>query len=484
MQSSYDSSVAIDLQGKSLADDPSDFFNYSYTQMHSLSREELEQLQLSALRYRFESLYETIPMVKKLADKQGLTELDTLEDVIPLLFEHTMYKSYPGSLLENHRFDQLTKWLDKLIVEDLSQLDVGNCQGINDWAELLDRETSLNIMHSSGTTGVMSFLPTSKEESRVFSKAWPVCLFQKFGDHCSGMARLPENVEVVSPFYRYGAIGFVRGLQIAIDGLVDGDNSRVHTLYGERLDSDVMYLSGRIQAAKERGNLDSLKVNPTLLQRHQEFEKQQSRLKQDTEDFFEHIINDLNGKRVFMMATWNMIYELAKSGLERGIRNLFAPDSVIYSSGGAKGLDRPENWEQVVCQFAGIKSLTNAYGMTEICGFHIMCEHDHFHIAPWVIPFILDPETSKPLAREGVVTGRAAFYDLIARGHWGGFISGDEVTIHWQGDCPCGAASAYFESAITRLSEKRGGDDKITCAATPGAHRDAMEFLTRVSDSK
>ncbi len=31
---------------------------------------------------------------------------------------------------------------------------------------------------------------------------------------------------------------------------------------------------------------------------------------------------------------------------------------------------------------------------------------------------------------------------------------------------------------ITRLSEKRGGDDKITCAASPQAHAEAMQFLT------
>ena len=34
-----------------------------------------------------------------------------------------------------------------------------------------------------------------------------------------------------------------------------------------------------------------------------------------------------------------------------------------------------------------------------------------------------------------------------------------------------------FGSHVARLSDKRGGDDKITCAATPQAHAEAMEFL-------
>jgi hypothetical protein len=30
---------------------------------------------------------------------------------------------------------------------------------------------------------------------------------------------------------------------------------------------------------------------------------------------------------------------------------------------------------------------------------------------------------------------------------------------------------------IERLSEKRGGDDKINCAAAPQAHAEAMNYL-------
>jgi hypothetical protein len=108
-----------------------------------------------------------------------------------------------------------------------------------------------------------------------------------------------------------------------------------------------------------------------------------------------------------------------------------------------------------------------------------MCPYGHYHLAPWVITYLLEPDTSRVLPRTGVVTGRAAVYDLLANSHWGGFITGDEFTVHWDGDCPCGAKSAYVEDNITRYSEKKGGDDKITCAATEEAHQEAMDFLTR-----
>jgi hypothetical protein len=109
-----------------------------------------------------------------------------------------------------------------------------------------------------------------------------------------------------------------------------------------------------------------------------------------------------------------------------------------------------------------------------------MCSQGHFHIMPMCIPFILDPETSEPLARTGTVTGRWAHYDLMADGYWGGFISGDEVTMHWDGDCPCGRTTPFIEAGIERYSEKTHGDDKITCAAQAGAYQEAMDFLLTV----
>ena len=36
----------------------------------------------------------------------------------------------------------------------------------------------------------------------------------------------------------------------------------------------------------------------------------------------------------------------------------------------------------------------------------------------------------------------------------------------------------FIEGNIERYSEKRGGDDKISCAATESAHTEAMDFLT------
>ena len=94
------------------------------------------------------------------------------------------------------------------------------------------------------------------------------------------------------------------------------------------------------------------------------------------------------------------------------------------------------------------------------------------------IPFLLDPDTSKPLPREGVVTGRAAFYDILNRSHWGGVISGDEITIDWSTPCPCGLASVPIAHDIMRYSEKKGvEDDRISCSATQEVQHEALAFM-------
>jgi hypothetical protein len=95
-----------------------------------------------------------------------------------------------------------------------------------------------------------------------------------------------------------------------------------------------------------------------------------------------------------------------------------------------------------------------------------------------VIPFLLDPDSSEPLPRHGKQTGRAAFYDFLNQSHWGGIISGDEITIDWDTACPCGLASVPIEHDIIRYSEKESvEDDRISCNATQEVHQEAVDFM-------
>ena len=67
---------------------------------------------------------------------------------------------------------------------------------------------------------------------------------------------------------------------------------------------------------------------------------------------------------------------------------------------------------------------------------------------------------------------------MLAQTYWGGFISGDEVTMHWEEDCDCGWKQPYVGPAISRYADKLGGDDKITCAGTAKAYDDFLSFVS------
>lgn len=461
---------------QNFVDDTVGYFNTSYTQMHSVPRDTLAELQLAGIQLRFEQLRDRVGVLKRLADKQKIGEINDLEDVIPLLFEHSMYKSYPSALLINNRFDQVTNWLSKLTTHDLSAIDVSNCNGIDEWIDRMDRFSPLTVCHSSGTSGSFSFLPWSKHEFHAMN-AYHLLMFQQFGD--PRPTEIAPKTHVIYPSYRSGGGIHARGADGFLEGIAHGDESYLHCAFPERMNSDVMYLAGRLRAAKAKGELDRPEIPPALMSRLREFEGKRAAMSETLDRFLTDTTERLAGKRVWMAGAFPYIYPIAERGLAKGRRNVFASDSVVTIGGGAKGLVLPDRWEEKLAEFAGVRRINVVYAMSEALQPHRRCEHGHYHMVPSIIPFILDPDTSKPLPRTGTVTGRMAFYDLHANSRWGGFITGDEVTMHWDDMCPCGQTSRYIDGKIERFSEKQGGDDKITCAGTAEAHSDAMEFLGR-----
>jgi hypothetical protein len=51
----------------------------------------------------------------------------------------------------------------------------------------------------------------------------------------------------------------------------------------------------------------------------------------------------------------------------------------------------------------------------------------------------------------------------------------------WDVQCPCGQKTPYLDDKIQRFSEKTNdaGEEKITCAATSSAYKEALDFLNQ-----
>lgn len=463
--------MTSDIEIETFLRNPVDYFGRSPLRMHTVDRSELESLQLAGLRHRFASLRERIPVLTMMAGEQGVGDLIGLDDVVPLLFRHTMYKSYPSSLLLKGRFDLLTRWLDRLTAVDLSGVDVSAVDSIDGWLGVLDEATSLRVVHTSGTTGTMSFLPHTVRDFDV--------LFQGLRhDVLGGPDGTPaadgDYCDVVWPTFRSGRSGMVRCTDFLIQHLA-GSAERFHSASDGHISADVVYFSSRITAAQSRG--EALDLGPSLQRRAAEFDAIRRDLAESLPRFFERCIDHLVGKRVYSIGLWSVYHEIAAAGLGRGLENCFAPTSSIWPGGGQKGAALPEGWEDTVCRFFGVPELQHMYAMSEVMAFHRLCAAERYHIQPWVILHVLDPDTGQVQPRTGTRTGRAAFFDLLPDTYWGGFMSGDEITVDWD-QCRCGRTTPGVWRTISRFSETRDGDDKVTCVASEDAHRNALDMLT------
>ena len=452
--------------------DPVEFFGGSRVVMHAVPADELRALQLAGLKLRFAELRERIPVLQTMASELGIERIAELDDVVPLLFPHTLYKSYPLALLEKRRFDALTRWLDRLTALDLSDVRIEGCQSIDSWLDALDEQTELRVSHSSGTTGKLSLLPRTAADFDRLTRTTKCGLFDSTGPDDDGFC------DVIWPTFRHGRQAVLRAADFHVKYYA-GSEDRLHALHPGTMSADVMALAGRLRAAASRGELEELEASLGLRERRAEVVALQEAMAKDMPRFLDKIIEDLRSRRIYLAATWNLLNDFAQAGLARGLNGVFAPDSVIVTGGGAKHQVVPEGWEEDVARFTGVPRLQHIYGMSEVLGIHRMCEHERFHIEPWVALFVLDPDDGAPLPREGVQTGRAAFYDLMPESSWGGFVSGDEVTVDWS-RCACGRTTPHLARSIERYGDKQGGDDKITCAAAADAHESALEFLNGV----
>lgn len=450
--------------------------------LFSHSPETVAAFRLQVLQTRFNDLKDKVKALTKLASLQGVSAIDSLDDAAPILFQHTVYKSYPMPFLENGRFDMLTKWFSQLTSHDLSHIDARDCKLVEEWLELLEKNTPLKPIHTTGTSGKLSFLPRAARDFKLQIR-FTLNRWQGVGSE-RDVTLDPDNEQyqlpIIQPGYRYGYYMAQRLMaeQVALVGCED----KIESLYGdEALSPDVLSLAGRVATAEAKGELDKLHIEPALLQRFKQNQEKANNKATLDADFFDRVLTRFQGQRVMIGNTVPQLFAWAKTGKARGLKGIFAPDSLIGSGGGAKGTVLPDDWKQQIEEVVGAP-VSLAYGMSELCCMCSMCSHGHYHIPPYLIAYVLDEQTGEPLARSGTQTGRAAFFDLIPDSYWGGFVTGDEITVNWEGNCGCGRQGEYIHSEIRRFSDKNGSDDKISCSGAPDAQEKAMEYLARQAE--
>ncbi|MBU9312540.1 hypothetical protein LGN04_25825 [Burkholderia multivorans] len=465
-----------------LLDEPAALVGACYDEAFRLTPQQILDIQLSGARRRFADLRARIPVLDRLGSEQGIDDIQRLDDVAPLLFAHTVYKSYPMSYLERGQFDRLTRWLNGLTAEDISHVDASGIKLIDDWIDLLDAQTNLRVFHTSGTTGKLSFLPRTDREWRQ-NIALSANRIRDWRGPGSGPDLLAEQRPLIAPAYRLGASAAARGGGYQVEMYAGGEENALFMYPDARFSADVASLSGRLSAAEAQGELGALQISPALLARRDELVRVERERPEQLRRFFAEAIRRFGGKDVYIGAVWSILYDTATEGLARGARGVFGERSVLHTGGGKKGKNMPDNWRDQLVEFLGFDNFYEFYGCSEQMGFCMRCEEGHYHVPPTTIAFLLDPATGKPLPRKDGLTGRFASLDLLPSTYWAGLVTGDEITMcGLEKPCRCGRSGAYLLPAIRRYTEKEGGDDKVICAGAPAAHDEALNFLTELSE--
>lgn len=439
--------------------------------------EDIEHQQLYLINQKFEELRPKIEIVDRLATDLGVMEIRTVEDVVSLCLPHTFYKSYTTSDVEKGRFDRMTRWLNSLTALDLSGIDVSGCDSMESWLDAVKAQSELRPLCSSGTNGKSSFFPRSTTEEHYFIIEYLRAL--------SGY-RDELDSELAS-----GEIDFLTSWPVATGNhnipflfrvlretiYKDKPGEHVYTLGQGHWNVDLMWLSGRVRAAEAKGESTAIELAARLERLQGEVQADKDQTARNVDTFMDELIVHQRGRKVFLFAPPKELYALALECQKRGVKPEWAPDSFIFSPGTAtsKGGTLPDGWLEL-CKSIFPFDYQGVYAMTECLSLARLCSAGYYHMPPSAYLVLIDPETSQPIPREGVQTGRLALFDLLPVNHWGGTITGDRVTIDWRGGCSCGRNGPFMHNNIQRFGNL-ANDDKITCSKSPEAYERAVEFV-------
>lgn len=421
---------------------------------------DLMPLWLRAANERLAQQRQRIPVLARLADEVGISEIRTLDDLVPLLFAHSNYKSYPEGFIAKGRWDLMNRWLDTLSSMRVENVDVNGVSDQDEWVERLHQAGHM-VYVTSGTSGKNSYLPATEFDTSFSLRVL-----------CNSMRRRPvfaagqrRPIFILGP--KYGAHRAALHFRTLTEEFGRPDASFFLT-------EEPMRVSDISRMAELRGKMAAGTAMPNEIAT---FERETKARQEKMADRLDGLIDKLLEHRrepMFIGGFWSQYWLIVERARDRGIApGEFHPDTIITGGGGTKGTPMPDDYQEQILHFFGIppENVQSGYGMSELSA--AFTESDgRYRPPPWVIPLVLDDSGEKLVHQpEGLVEGRFAFFDTALDGRWGGVITGDHLTADFSA-----RDISVVAGSIERYSVLEGGDDKLTCAGTIDAFvRGVME---------
>jgi hypothetical protein len=415
----------------------------------NVPRAELEPLWLDAINHRFQECRGRIRILDQLAETAGINEVRSLEEVVPLLFAHTAYKSYPESFVDRGQWDRMNVWLNTLSKHPVEGVDVDGIGDADDWIARL-HDAGHYVFATSGTSGKNSFLNQSGQDVT-------------FADGAAIPKSIPQNRS--RPVFVLGPRKAPNRASQTFTHMVEvvGRPGHVHFLSDAELK-----ISDLSSMARIRRRIGDGTAAPSEIA---EFEESIKFRREIADQMLDEMIDTILAHRQepsLIVGLTPQLFRVVEAARKRGVpEGGFHPETHVISGGGAKGFDLPPDHVQQIMAFMGLTldTFAQGYGMQEASSGARMNEWGRYEFPGWIVPLLLDDSGEKLLdTREGKVTGRMALFDVSLDGRWGGIISGDRVVMDY--DVSPSGRTVPAVTEIARYSELEGGDDKLTCAGT------------------
>jgi hypothetical protein len=426
----------------------------------SVSSSELHDVQVEALDERFQDRKDRIKLLAFRAKEGGVSEIRSKHDMVPLLFPHTAYKSYPESFLTEQKWDRLTKWLGTIASNPMGDIETSDIEDIDDWIARLEANGHF-VSASSGTTGKSAMLIASSNDME-WSRADTVEVFswgagvrperdrRMFG--LAPTAAVPKNKAIGdAQAAAFGDPRFER-FTLPIPPITVGQLTKMVVL----------------RKAMAEGT-----ARPEEIADFERTSEERQKLLDDALFVAAAAVVEARAEKLFIAGQWNALHQISKLVRDLGYSAKdFHPDNCIYVGGGLKRAQLPPDYQEFVHQTFNIpanREFQN-YSMQELNSGMPRCQKGRrYHVPPWVVPFTLNEAGDELLSHTGgEIEGRAAFFDLALDGRWGGVITGDKISLDLD-PCPCGNAGPSIRDDIVRYADLKG-DDKIGCAGTVDAY--------------
>jgi hypothetical protein len=420
---------------------------------------ELLPTQLEAVDELLRDRMDKIRLLRHRAQSACINSVRGQADIIPLLFAHTAYKSYPETWLTERKWDRLGKWLETVSTHPVANVDTTAVCDIDDWIARLNAAGHF-VSCTSGTTGKSAMLNASVADlawtrrDAVSSFSWgsgvvPAKDRRIFG--LAPVANTPRNLasrEALAAAYAVpGSARFSYPIPPITIGQITG----------------MVALRKRIAEGIAK---------PAEITAYEETSAARQKAIDQAVGISAEAIVEARGEKLLLQGMWASLYRIAEAVRALGYSGAdFHPDNAMYVGGGLKGAVLPPNYREYVFETFHLSPtrVNRMYGMQEIITAMPRCRAGRYHVAPWLICLVLDQAGEMLIpAASGEIEGRAAFFDLALDGRWGGVISGDKIAVDY-GKCACGNRSPSIRDDVTRYSELPGGD-KISCSGTIDAY--------------